>query len=186
MPTVLDTAEGVISNSKESLANSFADSETFRDWTNAITYEIARGKVHFGSPPPPSSGETYSDAELADLRPWATIIDHTSGALVREGSETLDAGGTLEVQIEATVSDEDDESPSALYRTVENKIGKIAKEMFDLVWSRVGTHYDATRRYLRINRIDWSGPFREAPEDGAGDDKYVWYVLSITWGRETE
>ena len=174
----VDPPKGVISQAKENLAQTLADSTGFRTFSKATNYEEARAKIHFGAPPPPQR-ETYTLSEVRGLRPWA-IIDRSIGAMGRQGTDFRRDAGAIDIHLEMTVTPALDRSPSFLYRLFENRVGDIIDDLFDVGWSDPGPN----RTYLAPDSVDWEGPFRESPDDGAGEDQYVWMILTVNYDRQ--
>jgi len=172
---------GAMSLQEARLRAMLANCASFRGLTDpALTVTEAYGRIYFEGLPAPTTGDTYTAAELAQLRPFAVIaMQGTQGwDSIATGcsGNTFDweDSGRLTLSIERTPpSNYGDEPTSNANMDFLNRIGAIVTELKELAGGE---------EYLGIRRL-WVmlGPWWAHPGDFEAEGRWQRIDLGVEW-----
>ena len=169
-------AEGPFAKAEEHLANSFGASPRFRAWAKASTADQAQSRIYFGDLPTcPVGQDAYTREQMEAFRPFVIIATNPrQGARLKRGAYLVaQDSGSLVVLLEQDVPKEKYREQEQVKRCFLNDLGIICKELFE-VGEQAGT--------LSVSEISLSGPIESEVEQEAGEGRFLYAWLTVTWG----
>lgn len=185
MSEPITPAAGCIATVKELLRTSLAACYYFQRWQgHSWSATEAEKRIYFDAlPPPPNNQETYTKAQLHELRPFAIV--YKSGpvrfrSIAAPGAYSIE--GMLTVEFEQAVPSNLAKDPDELDRQFENFVGQIMAT-FDATKPGLRELSRLTSAtYLWIESMEDDGPYRVQQEkvESLGDHQI--YYLDVGWG----
>lgn len=178
----MTTPTGPISLAQQRARILLADSATFRTWTGTASQAAALNRIHLKR----MATVPTSKAEWIAARPFCIVDLPENNAFVMEktaggrGNYYVESGAIM-LQFESEVADPDDLEDSR--RIVENQLGVIFSEMWDLSGNDGATEVGGTTAYLNMRGVDLVyGPIGTADDEKATQSDYILTIAMLNWG----
>ena len=169
------TAQGPISLAKQNGVDLLAATAAFQSFVDAADASEAKGSIHRDALPRPETEGDWTRAELENARPFALVSTWPDAGFVTNRIAQLQEreSGQLAVQLEDGVRNVEVDDPAALAERIENVVGQIIAEAWDL-----GDGSD----HLRLKTVEFIGWERADPDMATSQGDHWQALMRWEWG----
>ncbi len=156
---------GQFSEVLEHLRESLSQSATLRTLLGAVDATAAKARIHYHRLPEPAAGDTYTETEQADYRPFVLV-----GMAINAGFRVLQVAayehtvrGTVSASIVAVPDDANGRQAADV--TFANQLGAIMSELADLSGTAGCLAWREARLAEGPLRLEWKNVEGHAAEE---------------------